>query len=108
MLARAVTLSLLFGALCASGCDRLNPDWCEEKASCATDEYCDPRTNTCRPREAGLTPDTAPATVESGADLPLDAAPDLPVTPDLHLESAPAPDQQPPDLPPKTDLPPPG
>jgi hypothetical protein len=45
---------LLIGCLLAlPACTRLNPDWCESIASCSANEYCDPQSNTCRPREAG-------------------------------------------------------
>jgi hypothetical protein len=115
MLARVASVVVLAGA-CAcvtSGCDRLNPDWCEEKATCAADEYCDPGTNTCRPREAGVKPDTTPKTdavdLEGDPDLPVnDRGSDVPVKPDLAPD-LPPPDQGPPDLPPaKPDLAPTG
>lgn len=51
---RLAAALLLLLALPAGGCDRLNPDWCAEHAACAGHEYCDPTTNTCRAREAGV------------------------------------------------------
>jgi len=77
-------------ALSLGCCSRLNPDWCEKHASCAAGEYCDPVTNTCRPREMGAD------------DLRLDLLPvDLPdQQPDRLPDTAPT--DLPHDLPPQS------
>jgi hypothetical protein len=36
------------------GCQKLNPSWCAQRSRCSATEYCDPSTNTCRPREMGF------------------------------------------------------
>jgi hypothetical protein len=45
-----LTLTL---TLASTGCERLNPSWCDEYAQCEPHEYCDPSSNTCVPRDAG-------------------------------------------------------
>jgi len=87
--------------LALPGCHRLNPAWCEEHASCLAGEYCDPATNTCRRREAGVSLDHG---LDQGRDItPADHATGEAVQdPDL----APGPDTLPLDASPKPDLPP--
>lgn len=52
-----------------TACERLNPDWCEDKSPCSAAEYCDPVSNTCRAREAGgPLPDTGD-TADAQGDL---------------------------------------
>ena len=63
-----MVLALLLAAASLGGCDRLNPDWCAQKASCATNEYCDPATNTCQPREAGVPDARGDQAVDAGRD----------------------------------------
>ena len=78
--------------LIAAGCNRLNPAWCEEHASCLAGEYCDPSTNRCRPWEAGVSPDRG---LDQWLDVALDSAPPDDAVGDRGQE------QLPPDLPPK-------
>jgi hypothetical protein len=94
-------LMALWLCLQSTGCQRLNPSWCEEKATCGPDEYCDPGTNTCRAREAGIAADL-------GLDLPIDSSRDIPPPGDQKPPDKTLPDKNPPpDLKPPPDVKPP-
>jgi hypothetical protein len=53
-LSRTLQALTLLVVVNAAACDRLNPDWCSTAGRCSSGEYCDPSTNTCRRREAGV------------------------------------------------------
>jgi hypothetical protein len=63
---------VLFALALLGGCERLNPSWCEEHASCTVDEVCDPLTNTCRPRDLAVADGPVDARL---ADISSDAGP---------------------------------
>jgi hypothetical protein len=54
---RGVAALAILAALTLPGCEKLNPQWCAS-ARCGGGEYCDPQTNSCRPREGGVTDGT--------------------------------------------------
>lgn len=49
----ALSILTLALTLSTTGCERLNPSWCDEYAQCEPHEYCNPSSNTCEPRDAG-------------------------------------------------------
>ena len=91
---------LLWGGLLVpgAGCERLNPDWCDRHATCTGAEYCDPSTNSCRPREAGADLGKDAAADHAVVDLaPADGRPDMGPKPDMDptLDPKPTPDTKP-------------